>query len=249
LKPDEIDKIKNMITKKEDSDFLYFNIDNKDLVIDNVKTICSYFITNIMNKLYKTDDMQTDMEFSGNIYKLYHGDPDVYDNTKVVSSIAHLYAGAVEESYSSIYHLAIKETKDFPIHFNKDGDLLISKGKNLDFEGEYSRTHMALQQYEKTKNIEGMKYCLCKLWYMNIILEENIHDSSDDKEKLKEYHKARAKIINDIKKYMKIVLKQDDKFDMLKEYQKSPFNDDTIRIKRSTLLYTIDLFKQILSKI
>lgn len=244
LSPEEINRIKNIIT----APFNFSDITDKELLIDNVKSVCNDFITSMMNRLYKSDDIQTDIKFDGNIYKLYHGDPDDYDSTKVISSIAHLYSGAMEESSSFIYKLAIHETKDFPIQFNQDGDLLISKGKDLDFEGEFSRTHLALQQYEKAKDIEGMKYSLCKLWYMNIVLEENIHDPSK-KDNIKEYHKARAKIINDLKKYMKIVMKYDNTFNIVEEYKNSPFDNSTIKIKKSTINYLLELIKHIINLI
>ena len=81
-------------------------------------------------------------------------------------------------------------TNEFPVEFNKDGDLLISKGRKIDFEGEYSRTHLALKIYEKNNNIVGMKYCICKLWYLNTKLEEKIHDKKTTIEEKKKAEKA-----------------------------------------------------------
>lgn len=137
-------------------------------------------------------------------------------------------------------------TNEFPVEFNKDGDLLISKGKKIDFEGEYSRTHLALKIYEKNGNIVGMKYCICKLWYLNIKLEEKIHDKNTTPEEKRKAEKARSKIINDITKYSQIVLKKDPNFDIIKTYQNSPFNDDKIRIPNSTLDHTLDWIKRLL---
>ena len=45
--------------------------------------------------------------------------------------------------------------------------------------------------------------------------------------------------MNDIKTYMKKVQRLDKGFNMIEEYNQSPFNDQTIKIRRSTLLYTI----------
>ena len=138
-------------------------------------------------------------------------------------------------------------TNEFPVEFNKDGDLLISKGRKIDFEGEYSRTHLALKIYEKNNNIVGMKYCICKLWYLNTKLEEKIHDKKTTIEEKKKAEKARSKIVNDITKYSQIVLKKDPNFDIIKSYQNSPFNDDKIRIPTSTLDHTLEWIKKILN--
>lgn len=138
-------------------------------------------------------------------------------------------------------------TNEFPVEFNKDGDLLISKGRKIDFEGEYSRTHLALKIYEKNNNIVGMKYCICKLWYLNTKLEEKIHDKKTTVVEKKKAEKARSKIVNDITKYSQIVLKKDPDFDIIKSYQNSPFNDDKIRIPTSTLDHTIEWIKRILT--
>lgn len=158
----------------------------------------------------------------------------------------HVYKakGSINES-ASLFTEA-NTTNEFPIEFTKDGDLLISKGRKIDFEGEYSRTHLALKIYEKNDNIVGMKYCICKLWYLNIKLEEKIHDKNTSLEEKRKAEKARSKIVNDITKYSQIVLKKDPNFDIIKTYQNSPFNDDKIRVSTSTLTHTVDWIKRLL---
>ncbi len=151
-----------------------------------------------------------------------------------------------ESGIDNSVFMPILEVKELPIEFDDDGNLLISKGKDIDFEGEYSRCHLAMKQYAKTNAINGMKYSVIKLWYMNIMLEEAIH-STKSREKLKAYHKVRAKIIGDIKIYVPVILKLDPNFDILKEYNNSPFANNKLKIKRSTIKYTIDLFKRLIS--
>ena len=234
--------------------------------IDNTKMVCSQFVdsmlkladldftkigSNMISPGYLNAKMKM-KKYRGTIYKIYTGAPSKYSEkkiTRVLNSIGNSMGYKLEGCEflrPFVEIIPIKEAKEFPIQFSDDGDLLISKGTDVDFEGEYSRCHIAMQQYAKAKNVEGMKYCLCKLWYLNILLEEKIHNDRKDKEKLKEYHKARAKIINDITTYMKEVQKLDKNFDMLKEYNDSPFNDNAVKIRRSTLLYTIDLFKRLI---
>lgn len=138
-------------------------------------------------------------------------------------------------------------TNEFPVEFTKDGDLLISKGRRINFEGEYSRTHLALKMYEKNKNTTGMKYCICKLWYMNILLEEKIHDRKTKPTEIKNLNKARSKILNDINKYSEIVLKEEPDFDIIKTYQDSPFNNDKIKFSNYTLGHAYDWIKKLLT--
>jgi hypothetical protein len=138
-------------------------------------------------------------------------------------------------------------TNEFPVEFNKDGDLLISKGRRINFEGEYSRTHLALKMYEKNKNTTGMKYCICKLWYMNILLEEKIHDRKTKPTEIRTLNKARSKILNDINKYSEIVLKEEPDFDIIKTYQDSPFNNDKVKFSNYTLGHAYDWIKKLLT--
>ena len=139
----------------------------------------------------------------------------------------------------------VTEVKELPVQFDDDGNLLISKGKDINFEGEYSRCHLAMMQYSKSKSIDGMEYCMTKLWYMNILLEDMIHDTKDSNERIK-LNKVRAKIMNDIKTYMPKLLEADPKFDILKAYNDSPFADNRIKIRNSTIRYTIEAIKRLL---
>ena len=86
---------------------------------------------------------------------------------------------------------------------------------------------------------------MTKLWYMNILLEDMIHDTQDRNEKIK-LHMVRAKIMNDIKTYMPKILEADPKFDILKAYNDSPFADNKIKIRNSTIRYTIEAIKRLL---
>ena len=259
-------KLKQKIEKLKEShaDYSLINLITIPLninYVDNVKMVCSQFVDSML-KLADVDitKIGSNMVSPGSlnravkkkkyqafIYKVFYGSPKKYSAAKVLSYIDSLSKSNAPKTENTLIDSfsCIMEAKEWPIQFDDDGNLLIDKGLDVDFEAEYSTTHLALKQYEKAKNVEGMKYCLCKLWYLNTILEEKIHQEHS-KKKIQEYHKARAKIINDITKYMAIVQKYDKNFDMLKEYQDSPFSDDRVKIRRSTLLYTIDLFKRII---
>ena len=130
--------------------------------------------------------------------------------------------------------LPISEVKEFPVDFDKDGNMLIKKGKKLDYEAEYAATHLAMKQYHKAKNVEGMEYCMCKLWYLNLMISDEIHHTKN-KEKLKKLHKARAKIVNDIHTYMPYILELDPDFNIEEAYEESPFSDHTVKINKTVI--------------
>ena len=99
-----------------------------------------------------------------------------------------------------------------------------------------------------SKFIEGMepgKDVQVGIKYQNdIILEDKIHDKKTDVKTKESCMRSRAKIMNDIKKYTPIILKHDPHFDILKTYQNSPFNNDKVVIKSSTLFYIYKLIKR-----
>jgi len=138
--------------------------------------------------------------------------------------------------------IPVTEVKEFPVDFDKDGNMLIKKGKKLDYEAEYATTHLAMKQYHKAKNVEGMEYCMCKLWYLNLMITEEIQKTKN-KSKREKLHKARAKIINDIHTYMPYILELDPDFNIEEAYEQSPFSDHTIKINKSVIDAALELLK------
>jgi len=135
------------------------------------------------------------------------------------------------------------ESKEFPVQFDKDGNLLIRNKKNIDFEVEYSKAHKLLKIYDSTDNTEGMKYELSKLWFLNLLLEDMIYTQ---KNKDPEYLKVRARSLNDFNKYIIVVSKQDKDFNFTEYYNNTPFSDETTKINSSTLKYTGEILEKIL---
>lgn len=178
-------------------------------------------------------------------FDIYQGS---YKDMNITSRLN--FVNKVLNKHNTIHTMIMDEavtTNEFPIEFNKDGDLLISKGRKINYDGEYSRTHLALKLYAKNNNITGMKYCICKLWYLNILLEERIHDKKSTPAQIKSANKTRAKILNDINKYSDIILKNDPDFDIIKTYDNSPFNNDKVRISSSTLDHTYNWIKKLVT--
>lgn len=128
------------------------------------------------------------------------------------------------------------EVKEFPVQFDKEGNLLIRNLKRINFNAEYAKSHRLLKGYEKSKNVEGMKYELSKLWMMNCLIEDKINPANGKKSNATDDdYKARANILNDFKYYMEIVMKIDPDFNFTEYYDNSPFSSATMKINGPTL--------------
>ena len=149
--------------------------------------------------------------------------------------------------YINIYYY--NEAKEFPIQFDKDGNLLIKNMKRLNYETEYNKCHKLLMMYDKSSNIEGMKYELSKLWFLNTIIEGKIYNEKiSDKDK-NQLYKTRARILNDFNKYMKVVNLNDKEFNFTNYYNESPFSDVTVKISKHTIKHGVNLAKLMVSNI
>ena len=121
-----------------------------------------------------------------------------------------------------------------PIQFNKDGDALLTN-TFVDFDAEYSSSHKLLLQYVKSKNLEGIKYELARLYYMNYILERRLYHNKFLTNKEKNI-RTRARVLNDFKKYLDYLLKEDPGFNFSEYYEKSEFYPHTVEVKSGTIL-------------
>lgn len=182
------------------------------------------------------------------IYELYNGSRKAYNSLNirnlVTDMINKLSIHKEEFSNSDNFVFAITEAKDFPIQFDNNGDLLIAKSKdinNIDFEEEYNASHKLLLIYSKNKHYDGMKYELCRLWFLNSLIERKIYTKNN-----KDLYKVRARILNDFNKYMNEITESDKSFNFIEYYKETPFNDDTVKIKSSTLKYTAKYIKDLL---
>lgn len=149
--------------------------------------------------------------------------------------------------FDNIVPVPINEVKEFPVQFDKDGNLLIKNYKKMDFNKEYQHSHSLLKTYDKSNSIEGMKYELARLWFVYTVLEATIYanDKLDDVEK-SEYNKIKAWIMNDFTKYNKIVSSLDKSFNFSEYYNTTPFSDVYIKINASTLKFLKHLMSTLL---
>ena len=136
------------------------------------------------------------------------------------------------------------EEKAFPLQFDKDGDLIYTKDPGeIDYAKEWKKSHDLLKEYDKMKNIESMKYELCRMWLIANNLEYYKGTKFGDMKRMRD---TRALALNDFKKYIKVVMKYDKSFNFGQYYEASPFNQNTLRIHKSTLDYSMEYIKKLI---
>ena len=209
--------------------------------------ICSQFVdillksinldfTHKRSSLVSPEDFYQSFKTNDSIYKLYEGKIKDY-KPKAISRIVNKL---IRTDDTIVY-----EAKSFPVQFDKEGNLLIQNMSKINYQLEYDKSHKLLKIYSEDNNIEGMKYELSKLWFLNTELEKKIYHSNESKDKKDEYYKIRSRILNDFNKYLKQVQSLDKDFNFTEYYNNTPFSDASVKIDKYTLQYV----KEILAKI
>lgn len=137
---------------------------------------------------------------------------------------------------------AVVYERKLPFKFNDKGDLSINFSKTL--EQEYQDSHKLLTSYS-SDNLEGMKHELARLFYINSTIEKKIKKMNKDDEEYKKLIDLRARVLNDFRKYLKIVLEQDKEFNFTEYYKNSEYYDSSIVIDNTTMKFIGDLLKKI----
>lgn len=140
---------------------------------------------------------------------------------------------------NTIYHRSMTskllQEKSIGFEFDARGNLFVKNFlKNKSYQSIYMESHRLLMEYDRAKNIEGMKYELAKMYYLNLKISEDLI-KQDRTKKDKELVKIRARVLNDFHKYLKVVLKNDKQFNFSNYYQRSEFCDDSFVITAPTL--------------
>ena len=137
------------------------------------------------------------------------------------------------------------QEKTIGIRFNKKGDLLwVKDPAEIDYASAWKESHELLKEYDKSKNYEGMKYELARMWFIsNNILAQR---GSSKYFKSKQMKDTRALAMNDFKKYLKVVIEHEKDFNFTQYYEESGFKQNTIRVPGATLDYSFDYLKKLL---
>lgn len=198
-------------------------------------------VENMIYSLYKSLD-KDNLRFSQLVESLY--------GTSIVDINYINETEGTEKIFEEIVSLltpapAILERK-FPIEINKDGDLVIALYKSL--EQQYQEAHRLLLSYTE-ENLEGIKHELARLYYINFQIEKKIKKMKKEDENYKKFVDLRARVLNDFKKYFKIVLEKEPDFDFAAYFQKSEYYNGNIIIDNSILRFTGRLIKKFLESL
>jgi len=193
------------------------------------------------------------------IYKFYEGRVDKYNPKKIDNAITKLFDSTIrsrilykdkinlmDEVYMesiqvpvktmSIYEEALDELltptltiqeRVFPLGIRDDGRFNINIFKSL--QDQYQESHDLLMNYTKD-NIEGIKHELAKLFYLNLVLEKKIYKMKMKDKDRKKTVDLRARVLNDFKKYFKVISEDDKEFNFGEYYSKSEFNKGNLVI-------------------
>ena len=237
--------------------------------VDRCLKMAGIDITHKDSSIVSPGDLERSCTKENRIYSIYKGLASSYKPNKMKNLITSLMMKqkplAENASYldrsnrnidkileyvlGSLEIVPIQEAKKFPVQFDKEGNLLIKNIKKIDYEAEYAKSHKLLKEYIKTKNTDGIKYELSKLWMMNAKIEE--YTNSDKfRGKPQSYinnldqMKARAKILNDFKYYLGELMKIEPDFNFTEYYEDSPFSQSVIQVDNTTLAFIISMIKK-----
>lgn len=217
--------------------------------------ICSQFVDFIL-KLANVDVVEGDsskvspnklyfaIKSNPKAYKIFDGTVEEFDSNNARKSINKLSKTATPANESCMYEQAILEARQIPIEINTDGDVLLTN-PFPNYSDEYFASHKLLLNYEKTNNLEGIKYELARLYYMNYIIERKLYHNKNLSKKQNNI-KTRARILNDFNKYLKYVSQREKDFNFSQYYESSPFYYHTVEVKSSTIGKIKDIIKYIL---
>lgn len=266
-------KLDYFLANKKDTGYSFLNILGIGLGKDverNNNMICSQFVDRILKMVNmditnKPSGLVAPNDFyitkNSNMYQIYEGPVTDYnvnktsnlvdklqrnsnhlnENVSLLSDESTVIYESILKPYTDIYYY--NEAKEFPVQFDNEGNLLIRNMKSIDIEAEYAQSHKLLKIYEQNENIEGMKYELSKLWFLNSIVEKKIYNERNTEKKKQELYKVRARILNDFNKYLKMVTDKESDFNFTDYYNNTPFSDATIKINKSTIKHGAKLIK------
>lgn len=132
----------------------------------------------------------------------------------------------------------LNEVKQFPVEFDKEGNLIIYKARigSLSFSDEIADSVQLLEAYRNASNIEGIKYELAKIWYINDCIEKKLKKRLTN-DKYKELIDTRATCLNIFKLNLEFVMKVEKGFNFSDYYNSTPFSDNSIKITSNTIKY------------
>ena len=103
-----------------------------------------------------------------------------------------------------------------------------------DLQKEYEEAHRLLMLYG-SNNMDGIKHELAHLYYIDWVIERKLKYTSKGSKKYKQLIDLRARVLNDFKKYFKIVCANDSKFDFMKYLKTTEYYTKRMEIDYKTM--------------
>lgn len=217
--------------------------------VDKYHQICSTFVDTILQSGKVDLAKGINVPDPGQLYnatksvpnkiiEVYNGPANKYNADKVEKKINKL----LEKGTKAINESAniLNEVKQFPVEFDKEGNLIIYKVRvgTLAYGDEIDDSVKLLESYRNTNNIEGMKYELAKLWFINDSIEKQLKKRLTN-DQYKELIDQRATCLNVFKLNLEYVMNAEKGFNFSDYYNSTPFSDNSVKVTANTLKYSM----------
>ena len=205
----------------------------------------------VINAIIKADDISEKIlnKIPGYeiIRKVNNHNANLKPSEKIACGIGMGLGDGISKAIFKEQTSILNEVKQFPIEFDKDGNLIIYKARtgSLSYGDEIDDSVQLLETYRNQSNIEGIKYELAKLWYINDCIEKELKKRLKN-EQYKELIDTRAVCLNVFKLNLDFVMKAEKGFNFSDYYNSTPFSDSSIKITSNTLKYTMKAIKGLL---
>lgn len=205
----------------------------------------------VINAIIKADDISEKIlnKIPGYeiIRKVNNHNANLKPSEKIACGIGMGLGDGISKAIFKEQTSILNEVKQFPIEFDKDGNLIIYKARtgSLSYGDEIDDSVQLLETYRNQSNIEGIKYELAKLWYINDCIEKNLKKRLKN-EQYKELIDTRAVCLNVFKLNLDFVMKAEKGFNFSDYYNSTPFSDSSIKITSNTLKHTMKAIKGLL---
>lgn len=264
LKKEHANKLKANIEKTRNNNKGYSRANIANIIlgksIDTMnaqKMVCSQFVDYIL-KTVSIDLTNTSSNLvtpkkiatikNNRVYVVYSGNLLDFNASVFTRKVKRLMNNAeyikesVDENGEIIPFL---EVKDLAVRFDEEGALLVRNPKAINIAQEHSNSKKLFKSYKKYNNLEGMKFEVCKLWYLNLLLLKKIEKEKKE-DKKEELFDLRAKVMNEFTLYLNEINKSDPSFNFNDYYQTTKFGKETIKIPGSTIKYSAEYLKLII---
>lgn len=146
-----------------------------------------------------------------------------YGNPYLIPILQFQLSGMNETAFDDFKRMLTS----FKIRFKPDGSVVISRREYNNLNQHFKNSHKMIQAYQKAGNAEGMKSELARIYYMSeIISKYYLHNTSADKDVVKDMADLRSVMINVIHYTVKEITKLEPDFNFQEYYASTKYSSD-----------------------